>query len=338
MALHGTKLASYCCVMPLIDRPGLDDLGQRMTIRMHEPEGGFRDILGTLETPESIRKKDGTVVHFDPNQIALWRKIVPPVEKAGRGAPLSLRIQEIELAAAATWPPAEQIQMGDWLLRATGKFTGRANSVLPLGKPPFGNPGKPLMDALTDVIAFYQERDLTPLIHVSLPTYEELDRELTQWGWEKRIFASVMVSDIDTSMNRTNSDGIWEVADRPSDEWISVQDDYGVQEIMERAPSFYIGLRIKGELVAVGRGANYEKWTTLSRLFVRKDYRGRGLGRELVQHILQEAQVRGATKALLQVSMENEVAIRLYESLGFVQHHTYHYRAYMPQPVVEESC
>jgi len=124
----------------------------------------------------------------------------------------------------------------------------------------------------------------------------------------------------------------------PTDEWLSVQNDYGVEDIMKRAQSFYVGLRIDGDLVAIGRGANYEKWTTLTRLFVREDFRGRGLGRELVHRLLQEAHSRGATKALLQVSAENVTAIKLYESLGFTQHHTYLYRAYKPQLSTSESC
>jgi hypothetical protein len=43
---------------------------------MHDPEGGFRDILGILESIDEVRKKDGTLVKFDPTKIALW-KVVP---------------------------------------------------------------------------------------------------------------------------------------------------------------------------------------------------------------------------------------------------------------------
>ena len=35
------------------------------------------------------------------------------------------------------WPPLERGELGGWMLRAAGGFTGRANSVLPLGDPPF---------------------------------------------------------------------------------------------------------------------------------------------------------------------------------------------------------
>jgi hypothetical protein len=43
---------------------------------MFEDSGGFRDILGVLESENTVRKKDGSLVSFDPAKIAIW-KIVP---------------------------------------------------------------------------------------------------------------------------------------------------------------------------------------------------------------------------------------------------------------------
>ena len=56
--------------------PSAEHLGQRVSIRSHDPEGGFRDLLGHLVTPTQVRKKDGQIVTFDPSTIALW-KVVP---------------------------------------------------------------------------------------------------------------------------------------------------------------------------------------------------------------------------------------------------------------------
>ena len=56
--------------------PSAEHLGQRVSIRSHDPEGGFRDLLGHLVSPTQVRKKDGQIVTFDPSQITLW-KIVP---------------------------------------------------------------------------------------------------------------------------------------------------------------------------------------------------------------------------------------------------------------------
>ena len=318
--------------------PGTDHFGKRLTIRLHEPGGGFRDIVGVLESETTVRKRDGSLTHFPPEKISIWREIIAPPDKAGHGAPLSQRVREIEWAASQTWPAAEQVHLGDWLLRATGKFTGRANSVLPLGEPPYGNPGKPLQEAINEVVGFYQKRQLTPLIHIPLPTYAQLDDVLAMQGWQITVSVLVMITDINSPSPGGEFKGIWEVTNTPTNEWLNVQNDHGVEDIMKRAESFYAGLRVDGNLVAIGRGANYEKWTTLTRLYVREEFRGRGLGRELVQRLLHEAQIRGATKALLQVSADNLVPIALYKSLGFTQHHAYHYRAYKPRLPPSQSC
>ncbi|MFM8190831.1 MAG: hypothetical protein ACKOFQ_03250 [Candidatus Nanopelagicus sp.] len=57
-------------------QPSAAQVGQRVTIRLHDPAGGFRDILGVLESENTLRKKDGTLVTFDPTKIAIW-KVVP---------------------------------------------------------------------------------------------------------------------------------------------------------------------------------------------------------------------------------------------------------------------
>ena len=56
--------------------PSQSEIGLRVSIRLFGDEGGFRDLLGRLETPTQVRKKDGTLREFDPLKIFLW-KVVP---------------------------------------------------------------------------------------------------------------------------------------------------------------------------------------------------------------------------------------------------------------------
>jgi hypothetical protein len=56
--------------------PSTAQIGLRVSIRLHDPSGGFRDLLGSLESENTVRKKDGTVITFDPATIAVW-KVVP---------------------------------------------------------------------------------------------------------------------------------------------------------------------------------------------------------------------------------------------------------------------
>ncbi|MCX6430388.1 MAG: GNAT family N-acetyltransferase [Actinobacteria bacterium] len=302
--------------------PTKEEVGKKVSVRLHDPEGGFRDILGILESETSIRRKNGLLVEFEANQVAVWRIVVTAVAKAGRGAPLSLRIREIERVASVTWPAKEVEPLGDWLMRATGKFTRRANSVLALG-----NPGVDLDEALKRVVDFYKSRGLPPMIHVALPTYAELDEKLEQRGWIGDVHAQVMVSDIEPELTNDSIFHGWEISDFPTQEWISLQNDEGVWEILKSAPARYAGLRIDSKLVAVGRGADSNGWTTLTRLFVKEEFRRQGIGQELVRQLLFASKADGIAKAFLQVDLKNVSAIRLYESLGFRPHHTYMYRA-----------
>ena len=63
--------------------------------------------------------------------------------------------------AALGWQGTSTERLGEWLLRAGSGFTGRANSVLPLGSP-----GCALDDALGCVTEFYRGHDLPPLFQI----------------------------------------------------------------------------------------------------------------------------------------------------------------------------
>lgn len=56
--------------------PTAKNIGQRVSIRSHDPEGGFRDLLGHLVSLNQVRKKDGQIITFEPSKIHLW-KVVP---------------------------------------------------------------------------------------------------------------------------------------------------------------------------------------------------------------------------------------------------------------------
>ena len=58
--------------------PTAQQIGKRVSIRSHDPEGGFRDLLGHLVSINQVRKKDGQIITFDPSKIHTW-KVVPDV-------------------------------------------------------------------------------------------------------------------------------------------------------------------------------------------------------------------------------------------------------------------
>lgn len=65
--------------------------------------------------------------------------------------------------------------------------------------------------------------------------------------------------------------------------------------------------------------SDYPNAAEMKRLFVRKAFRGFGLGRQLTESILDEARRAGYSTVLLDTLDEMEAARALYEDLGFVE-------------------
>jgi ribosomal protein S18 acetylase RimI-like enzyme len=57
----------------------------------------------------------------------------------------------------------------------------------------------------------------------------------------------------------------------------------------------------------------------MKRLFVRRAFRGFGLGRQLVDHVLSEARMAGYTTMLLDTLTDMEAARALYQEAGFYE-------------------
>lgn len=51
-------------------------IGKRVTIRLHDPAGGFRDIVGVLETSHSLRNRHGLLIEFSYSEIFIWREVI----------------------------------------------------------------------------------------------------------------------------------------------------------------------------------------------------------------------------------------------------------------------
>src|SRR3989338_10923337 len=59
----------------------------------------------------------------------------------------------------------------------------------------------------------------------------------------------------------------------------------------------------------------------LEDVIIRSEYRGKGLGRRLVEHVLVWAKTEGMTRATLLADRDNEAALDFYRRLGFEHSH-----------------
>ena len=310
-------------------------IGARVTIRLREEGGGFRDIVGILQRSgdgvNQLINSKGETLTFSEDEIAIWREIKPLPDRAGTGAPFSLRIQELELLSDLTWPADEIKEIGKWRLRISDGFTMRANSVLPTGAGPFGEPNLDLGKAVDEVVKIYQAKGLTPTFTIPLPLYEELDHYLAGLGWKVKIGAEYLVNDILENLAIENVDFQIEIRSEPSPGWLAVQSDHQLERIMRNYPARYAQVKSEGKLVGIGRIATYEKWSLATRVFVDPEFRGKGIGTLLMRALMAAAKEDGATKVGLQVDSENGAGLALYKSMGFRFHHSYNYRVLLDQ-------
>ena len=313
-------------------------IGKRVSIRFHDPEGGFRDLVGYLESENSLRNRHGELIEFDVEKIAIYKVIEEKNYSAGHGAPLSIRIQELERVLTQTWPALRQEFFGKWLVRTSGKFTMRANSVLPTGKAPYGEPSDDIDTSIAHVITHYEKEGLVPTFSIPLPTYADLDSILFDQGWIEKVRAHVMVADIAEPAS-LQSEFTTLVSDNFDQAWLALQDDYGVADLMRGYPALYASVFDGEKLIGVGRTAHADGWSALSRVFVHPQYRGKGVSKLIVNALLQGSLDAGVKKSVLQVDSRNTTAINLYISLGFNFHHEYVYRSYQKTlTLLSESC
>lgn len=312
-------------------KPGAADVGKRVSIRVVDAHGGTRDLVGELVSETAVKRRDGSEVEFEPAAISHWRIVAVKAPKAGTGAPLSLRIREIEAAAACTWPVEIEVMSGGWLLRASGGMSRRANSALPLGLPPYGGPDDSAIEhAVAAVAQFARVHGIQPAIQVALPTYALLDEHLAATGWDLAGECCVLVHDTRsiavTEPTSLPSRRTIRQEDHPSDAWRSVQGPDAAAMIMSRWPAHYLSIWSEGIPVGVGRLAISDGWGVITRVFVAPTSRSRGVGVAVLEALARAALASGIERLALQVSAENRSALGLYARLGFRQHHRYRHR------------
>ena len=91
------------------------EIGKRVTIRLRG-EDGYRDLVGELISTTTILNRHGQVVSFDPAEIYIWKVIEPVPRTAASGAPLSMRVYELERVLNETWRAKTEVEHNGRLL------------------------------------------------------------------------------------------------------------------------------------------------------------------------------------------------------------------------------
>ncbi|MGG2458530.1 GNAT family N-acetyltransferase [Streptomyces sp. RGM 3693] len=339
------------------------DVGKRVSVRRltgaRAGEPAFTDAVGILTSWNngvlSITRRSGESVRIEESSLVAAK--VVPAAPARRKVPAAT-VRELQRVAARGWPAIETERLGEWTLRAaiqevpregdpSGRnlgerpggavagrrvgFTRRANSVLPLG-----DPGVPLDEALARATRWYADRGLPTLVTVATgraDTDERLAAELAARGWPDEAHTSVRIAALaPLADTEADTSGVC-LSRQPDADWLTLYNRAGTPTAEARAvltggPSVWFA-RVPapdGGTAAIGRLVVDGRWAGFAAVETAPGQRRRGLATLVMAALAERALKEGASAAYLQVETDNAGALALYDGLGFVEHHGYHYR------------
>ncbi|MEV7395637.1 GNAT family N-acetyltransferase [Aeromicrobium sp. NPDC092404] len=318
-------------------------IGRRVVLR-HEtghvgPSGGpeLNDVIGRVRavdaTTVTVERRDGRTEVVALTDVVTWKEV--PDRPLRRRRALDIEVADLTRITSRGWPAIESVPLGEWELRTSGRFTGRANSVAV-----HGDPGLPFEQALVRVREFYASHDSPALAQVVVGSPEE--RAFTAAGWVPITGhhggAVVQVADLDPAYD---SDPAARVASTVDDDWLAnygrVNDPVAARAVLE-GPQTVGFVSIGSPAVAIGRIVVTGEWAGIACVEVAPAHRRQGLARRVVETSLGWAVEHGADKAYLQTMHSNHAALALYRPYGFVDHHDYRYLEPGPAPAPTDSA
>jgi GNAT superfamily N-acetyltransferase len=305
-------------------------------------EHGVTDALGEVVAIEadtvSVLTRRG-VEKIDRAAVVAAKQVPPrPVR---RGAPhLAISMHDLEAIMVEGWPPLERAELGGWLLRAGAGFTGRANSVLPLG-----NPGLSISEAIEHCEGWYDARGLRALFAPFGPPGFAVDddvlgRELLAHAYEPFNSTAVLTaatgalppelphpSGAQVRLESTPSPRWWDAwtaADGHPDRAHAARS--AVRAVMSGSPDQRFALlEVDGGVAGVARVAFAQGWAGVFALRVAPEHRRTGVARQLIGALADASRSRGIRSMYLQVLKTSSPARDLCQRLGFSTHHEYLY-------------
>lgn len=236
-------------------------------------------------------------------------------------------VREIDWHAAQAWPAAFAEERDGWLLRRTpGVSRRRSNSAL----TPARDAG-----AVETVEEFYRAHDMPVRVQVSpVEAHARLDALLGDRGYRLGGRTAVLTAPVEKVAEAPVPEVPVEVGES-ADEWAAVfaeLDHHDDSELVAKsvvsritAPAGFLAVRDEGRPVGMGLVVGGSRWAGVFCMATRPEYRRRGVARAVLGAGARWAARQGAERLYLQVEKGNDSARRLYEQVGFVYSHGYHF-------------
>jgi len=241
----------------------------------------------------------------------------------------------IEEAALNAWPALQTNFYDGWLMRTANNYTKRANSVTPLYD---AIATLPLDEKISHVEAFYRDEQLRPIFRLpSFLAMAELDATLAHRQYQKLDETSVQTLDLSHCGAIGSERAIILPGYSGMESWLddfhrlsgSHRPDADThQRLLENihGKTCYMVLMVEGEVVACGLAVESGGLVGIFDVVTAPEHRRKGYGLELMEALLDWACSTHAHHAYLQVMLNNQPALTLYEKLKFKELYQYWYR------------
>ncbi|MDR3474791.1 MAG: GNAT family N-acetyltransferase [Devosia sp.] len=242
-----------------------------------------------------------------------------------------LAIQRFEAATFTAWPAITTAMDGLWLARFARGFTKRSNSIQCLDPTDDGD----AVARLRRLADLYPLNSLDPIFRVTPLAGPRVIAALDAEGWMPFEESRVLTMPLDDRL--AMPEGI-EIVDGTDDRYLDAFVEIAghtrktretLASIVNLIATRNAGILVRdaaGEPIATALAVNALGIGVYANVITRKDRRGQGIGRRLMQAALAWTRETGATHAAIQVVAANTPAVNLYTSLGFSEAYRYHYR------------
>jgi ribosomal protein S18 acetylase RimI-like enzyme len=265
----------------------------------------------------------------------MQQQIPPTLEPAlasARTAPEATNlIGLLEELSFNAWPSLQTVHYDGWVLRFANGYSRRANSVNPVFSSSLQ-----VDDKIKYCEGLFQARGLRPIFKMTPLVYpHDLDSILAKKWYREEATTSVQTLDL----NHLEKPAVESAAisGQLTDTWLAAYcrmnrvPEQQAATLRQMLGSIvprhaFVTLFQDGEAVSAGMGVVDRGYVGLFDIVTDERWRNRGYGRQQVLHLLNWGKANGATRAYLQVTVENAAAQRLYAGLGFREAYQYWYR------------